>query len=407
MFEIEGENATATIMADYEHISEDTITQIHMLVSHPSIQSDFVVQADGHKASGAVVGFTMPLGTRIAPTLIGYDIGCGMHSFNIGETLPLEDSNREVAVRDAVPTGRGIHSARNAPDISDYPWDEANRLFRRFKKAYKSEFGKAVAPSFSFDGYDESYLDGLLNRVNMNKRSVTKAAGTLGSGNHFIEFGQSSKTDEYWCTIHSGSRHLGRAVGKHHAERAHELREGDSNRGDTQLDWLEESEAYNYFVDMVFCQTYATWNRRLMQDAICNELDVSATNIIEAPHNYIDFQDMIVRKGATAAREESKLVVPLNMSDGILLGTGKGSQDHLQTSPHGAGRVVSRNQAKQDVDLDEFKDRMDNVYSESITESLLDESPQAYKNATYIKNELEKTVTITDHIIPRHNIKGN
>ena len=406
MFEIEGANATATVMADWSHISDETISQIHMLVSHPAIQNDFVVQADGHKASGAVVGFTMPLGTRIAPTLIGFDISCGMRAFKLTD-LPMENAEREAAVRDSVPTGRGMHTSSDAPSIQEFPWDKANKLYRQFSRAYEEKFGSPVSPSFEFTEYDEDYVTALCDRIGLSEHKISKAAGTLGSSNHFIEFGQSAKTDEYWCTVHSGSRHLGKAVGRHHVDRAHRLREGDDNRGNTSLDWLEADEAHNYFIDMIFCHMYANWNRQVMADRICDALNATELDAIEAPHNYIDFRDMTVRKGAVAARSGEKLVVPLNMADGIFICEGKGSDAHLQTAPHGAGRVKSRSEAKDTVDIDDFEDAVSDVYTEAVGQGLLSESPQAYKSSAYIRDELESTARIVDHLRPVHNLKGN
>lgn len=407
MFTIEGQNATAYIMSDYKHISDDTISQIHTLVSHPAIQNDFVVQADGHKASGAVVGFTMPLGTRLSPVLVGDDIGCGIRSVEFEEgDFPMDGEERDSLVRSAVPMGRGTNSLRNSPNLSEYPWDRANRLLSHFKKQYRDEFGRVISPNFEFSCYDEDYVSRMCERIGLTFSKVRTGVGTLGSGNHFIEFGQSEKTGRYWKTTHTGSRFVGKAIGKYYTKKAHDYREGDNNRGSSTLDWLEDGECDDYFVDMIFAQVYAEWNRKVISDRIQEALDLTSSRVIDAPHNYIDFNDMIVRKGATAAREGEELIIPFNMSDGVLICTGRGSSKHYNTAPHGAGRIISRNEAKNNISLDDFQDRMSNVYSESVTESMLAESPQAYKDVHYIKKEVEKTAVITDRLQPIHNLKG-
>lgn len=407
MFTIEGQNATAYIMSDYEHISDGTISQIHTLVSHPSIQNDFVVQADGHKASGAVVGFTMPLGTRLSPVLVGDDIGCGMRSVEFEtDELPMEGEERDSAVRSAVPMGRGTNSLRNSPTLSECPWDRANRLLSHFKKEYRDKFSRTISPSFHFSRYDEEYVSQMCERVGLSFSKVRTGIGTLGAGNHFIEFGQSEKTDNYWQTIHTGSRFVGKAIGKYYTKQAHNNREGDENRGSTTLDWLEDTECDDYFIDMIFAQVYAEWNRRVISERIQDALGLTSNRVIDAPHNYIDFNDMIVRKGATAAREGEELVIPFNMSDGVLICVGRGSSSHRNTAPHGAGRIVSRNEAKNTISLEKFENRMSDVYSERVTESMLAESPQAYKDVQYIKDEVEKTATIKDRLRPIHNLKG-
>lgn len=482
MFEIVGEHAKARVMTDRERVEDDTISQIYEMLNHGAIQNDVVIQPDTHPGAGSVIGFTMPLGERITPNIVGVDIGCGVNAFKVGEELPLNHEVRESKIRDTIPMGRNVNDFDDSPHLyENFPWAEANKLFQEFNEAYKDSFGMEVEPlEFDFQKYGPEYFDELCDRVLSGKKVsqdyIIKGAGTLGGGNHFIEFGQSQRDDSYWCVIHSGSRYIGKATAEYWQNKAEKRRKSEDardalqelnqyhdyvkfnvdevsdedlldwvqggkgedfvdfealksdyapenstriqeistelkqavsgKRGHTELDWLEGQEAHGYFVDLIFCQIYARWNRRLMGDKICEALDVSKSDTIESTHNFIDFRDMIVRKGATPAREGKELVIPFNMADGTLIARGKGNEDFLYTAPHGAGRVMSRREAKDIINMDEFKDAMDGIYSESVKEETIDEAPQAYKNAEVIAEKVGKTAEILDRLEVVHNLKG-
>jgi len=157
---------------------------------------------------------------------------------------------------------------------------------------------------------------------------------------------------------------------------------------------------------MLFAQQYARWNRELMSDAVCAALDVTPDERFQSIHNYIDFADLTVRKGATPAREGQRLVVPLNMAAGSLLARGRGNDDYHATAPHGAGRTMSRGAAHDEISLDAFADAMDGVYSESVVESVVDEAPMAYKPADAIADALEPTAEVVDRLDAVHNLKA-
>jgi len=174
----------------------------------------------------------------------------------------------------------------------------------------------------------------------------------------------------------------------------------------TALDWLEGREAHGYYVDMLFAQQYARWNRTLMVDAICAALDIEPIDRWQSIHNSTDFRDLTIRKGATPAREDQRLVVPFNMADGSVLATGNGNPEYHQTAPHGAGRAMGRREAHETLSIEAFETAMKGTYSESIVDEVLDEAPMAYKPADQIADALAPTAEVDDWLDVVHNLKA-
>jgi RNA-splicing ligase RtcB len=482
--EMEGAHTTARVMVDDESLVEsECMEQIQTLIDHPAFTEPVRIMPDTHWGAGAPIGFTMPLADRIVPNIVGVDVGCGMAATNLGPTLPLSDAERERRVRDAVPTGRSVHDYDDAPHlVREFPFHRANEVFERFDAAFAERFGEHTDPvEFDFDGYDGDYFQGLCDRVLADQRQgmdhVIKSAGTLGGGNHFVEFARGRESGDYWLIIHSGSRYLGMSVAQYWQQTATDrrtvgelrhripeeyteylkfdpetvesrdlytwvtggmgesyidkerlrreldgsdieaafdelgelqraVRERDDGDRNTDLDWLEGREAHGYYVDMLFAQQYARWNRDLMSDAICDALGVEPVDRFQSIHNYIDFRDMTIRKGATPAREGQRLVVPFNMAEGSVIARGRGNADWHQTAPHGAGRVMSRTRAHDVVDMDEFADAMAGVYSESVVEDTRDEAPMAYKDAQRIVAALDPTAEVEEWLDAVHNLKA-
>lgn len=477
--ELEGAHTTATIMAEDESlIEESAIEQIQTLVDHEAFTEPVVVMPDTHWGAGAPIGFTMALPDRIVPNIVGVDVGCGMAATNLGPELPLADAERERQVREAVPMGRSVHDYDDAPHlVEEFPFARANAVFDRFDASYRERFDRPIDPlEFDFDGYEEEYFKALCDRVLSRKRQgighVIKSAGTLGGGNHFIEFARTREGGDYWLVIHSGSRYLGLAVAEYWQERATHYRNADAIReaipdGDekylkfdpdevsdadlyawvtggkgeshidreavisdregkaieetfdrlnaiepepdernTDLDYLDGREAHGYYVDMLFAQQYARWNRDLMSDAICEALGVEPAERFQSIHNYIDFRDLTIRKGATPARDGQRLIIPFNMAEGSILARGTGNDDWNRTAPHGSGRTMSRREASEKATVEQLDERMDDVYSESIVESVLDEAPLAYKDSGAIADAIEPTAEIVDWLDPVHNLKA-
>jgi len=477
--EIAGEHTTAEFLVEDESLIEDNcLEQVRTLVDHPAFTEPIRMMPDAHVGAGAPIGFTMPLPDRVVPNIVGVDVGCGMIATNLGDDLPLEGPERERRVREAVPMGRAVHDYDDAPHLVDeFPFDRANDVFDRFEAAYRERFGRSIDPlEFGFDGYDGEYFKALCERVLAGSRQgmgyVIRGAGTLGGGNHFVEFARARDSGAYWLVIHSGSRYLGKSVAEYWQAKATEYREADAIREalpeeyaeylkfdpgtvrdedlfewvtggkgeshvrkdgiradfdgervdevfrtlsrpqdaledrDDELDWLEGREAHGYFVDMLFAQQYARWNRELMSDAVCAALDIEPVDRFQSIHNYVDFRDLTIRKGATPAREGQRLVIPFNMAEGSLLARGKGNPRYHQTAPHGAGRTMGRREAHETLSVEDFETAMAEVYSESVGEATLDEAPMAYKPVDSIVEAIEPTAELIDRLDVVHNLKA-
>jgi len=477
--ELSGEHTTAEVLVDDESLVENSaLEQIQTLVDHEAFTEPIRVMPDTHWGAGAPIGFTMALPDRVVPNIVGVDVGCGMAATTLGPDLPLSDPERERRVREAVPMGRSVHDYDDAPHLIDeFPFERANEVFERFDAAYRERFDRPIDPiEFAFDGYDGEYFKSLCDRVLSRKRQgighVIRSAGTLGGGNHFVEFARARESGDHWLVIHSGSRYLGLAVAEYWQERATHYRNADAIRAaipegherflkfdpetisdadlyawvtggmgeshirkeavreqfeggeieaaferlssiepdpddrNTDLDYLEGREAHGYYVDMLFAQQYARWNRELMSDAICEVLGVDPVDRFQSVHNYISFEDTTIRKGATPAHEGQRLVIPFNMAEGSVLARGKGNPDWNETAPHGAGRRMSRREASDRATVADLAAEMNGVYSESIVESVLDEAPMAYKDAERIAAALEPTARIIDWLDPVHNLKA-
>ncbi|MDT3435251.1 RtcB family protein [Haloarcula sp. 1CSR25-25] len=484
VLELSGEHTTARVMVDDVSLVEAGCReQIETLIDHPAFTEPVRIMPDTHWGAGAPIGFTMPLGERVVPNIVGVDVGCGMAATNLGPELPLEDAERERRVREAVPMGRSVHDYDDAAHLVEaFPFERANRVFEQLDAAYAERFGEHIDPvEFDFDGYDGDYFESLCDRVLADQRQgmryIIRSAGTLGGGNHFVEFGRARESGDYWLVIHSGSRYLGKSVAEYWQSTATdrrtigEIREqipeeyveylkfdpdtvesrdlyawvtggmgesyirkerlrreldgkeiedafdalgqvqdaihsSDDEDRNTDLDWLEGRESHGYLVDMLFAQQYARWNRELMSDAICDALGVEPVDSFQSVHNYIDFRDLTIRKGATPAREGQRLLIPFNMAEGSVIARGKGNDEYHQTAPHGAGRVMSRRQAHSDVDMDEFAAAMDGVYSESVIEGVRDEAPMAYKDAEAILSAIRPTADVVEYVDAVHNLKA-
>ncbi|MFC5971089.1 RtcB family protein [Halomarina salina] len=485
--ELSGRYTDARVLVEDESLVErSALDQIQELVDHPAFTEPVRVMPDTHWGAGAPIGFSMPLPDRVVPNVVGVDVGCGMCATNLGDDLPLADEERERAVRDAVPMGRSTHDYDDSVHLVDeFPFERANEVFETFDAAYEERFGQRVDPlEFDFDGYDGDYFEALCTRVlagrNPGMSHVIQSAGTLGGGNHFVEFARGRESGDYWLVVHSGSRYLGLAVAQFWQERASErrntaaireaipsdyreylkfdpdavsdqdlyawvtggmgeshIRKGkvreefdgkaiehafealsalrpeqpsedaaDEADRNTDLDWLDGREAHGYYVDMLFAQQYARWNRELMSEAVCAALAVDPVERFQSIHNYIDFRDLTIRKGATPARDGQRLVVPFNMADGSVVARGKGNEEWHQTAPHGAGRTMSRRQAHREGSLEQFADAMDGVYSESVVESVLDEAPMAYKSAAAIADAIGPTASVEERLDVVHNLKA-
>ena len=279
------------------------------------------------------------------------------------------------------------------------------------------------------------------------KNKVLRSLGTLGGGNHYIELGK-SENGEIWLTVHTGSRGLGVIVANHHQKIAESLIEDKSKVNQAIVEYLKNSnraqeiqnalklykdtnvipeyvniedrgvvnkdyayldgvELHNYLHDLRVAQEYSMVSRHLILSRIAKAMNWTVIDEFESMHNYVDIDNGIIRKGATSAQKGERLIIPLNMRDGSIFATGKGNKDWNYSAPHGAGRVLSRSQAKEILSLEEYKDTMKDIYTTSVSESTLDEAPFAYKPADEIINAITDTVEINAIVKPIYNFKAH
>jgi len=237
---------------------------------------------------------------------------------------------------------------------------------------------------------------------NLNIERAKLSIGSLGGGNHFIELAQTDN-DNFWLLIHCGSRHLGYNCCRFWQETA--IRKAYNKNFSKDLAYLQNKEAYQYLFDMIFAQQYAHWNRKIILRLLCDFFGWQVAEQIESVHNYIDFRDLIMRKGAIRSYLGEKIIVPLHMQFGSWIMEGKSNPEWNFSAPHGAGRVLSRTKAKKTLSLQQFQKQMQGIYSSSINSFTLDEAPEAYKKPDYIKKAIEPTATILQHLTPILNVK--
>lgn len=405
MTEISGKYCTAKIFID---TVEDTAReQIEALCNQSFTDGCKIrIMPDVHAGAGCVIGFTADLGDRVIPNIVGVDIGCGMLTVDLGFSN-IDFQELDSIIRQKIPSGTDVHPGR----LVRLPEIQKLYCYRELKDTKRLE------------------------------RSI----GTLGGGNHFIEIDVDDDGRRY-LVIHSGSRNLGKQVADIYQKMAIELHRGIEEywaerdrviteykaqgrkkeieatlkqmKKDFQLKTSEIPEALCYLEgkyrdmylhDMQFCLQFAHLNRFMMADIILNALfgkGIEDFEYFETVHNYIDMESNIIRKGAVSAKNGEKLLIPINMRDGSLICIGKGNEDWNCSAPHGAGRLFSRNTAKDTFTVEEFQKSMEGIFSTCISTSTLDESPMAYKNMDDIVNNITPTAEIIKIIKPVYNFKA-
>lgn len=396
MIELNGKYNNAKVFTD--NIDSETISQIINLLNQEFIaNSNIRIMPDCHAGSGCVIGTTMTLHDKVVPNLVGVDIGCGMHAVKLKET-EIDYKKLDETIRNYVPSGFDIHS-------------------------------KAIATS----NIDKVYAP-------VDKDRAYKSLGTLGGGNHFIEVDKDENND-LWLVIHTGSRHLGIEICNYYQNLAYDTikngnikmegqnlikklkREGRQSEIENalkelykkereckipkELCYIEGDNFKNYIHDMNLAQEHAKINRQTIADQIIKHMDLHIDMSFDTIHNYIDIDNMILRKGSISAQKGEKVIIPMNMRDGSLICIGKGNPDWNYSAPHGAGRILSRSKAKEEIDLNDFKESMKGIYTTSVNRGTLDESPFAYKPAEEIIENIKNTVDIISIIKPVYNFKAS
>ena len=285
--------------------------------------------------------------------------------------------------------------------------------------------------------FDKINLEDLYCYRHINPARAEKSLGTLGGGNHFIEANRDDEGGIY-VVVHSGSRHLGLEVAKYYQEEGYKALNGCAKKDiedliarlkeqgkekqiqksitslkntkqtdiPKQLAYVSLDLFHQYIHDMKIVQQYADFNRRAMMDEIIKGMKLHVTEQFTTVHNYIDVDEMILRKGAVSAKKGEKLLIPINMRDGSLICIGKGEEDWNQSAPHGAGRLMSRSAAKESFTVSEFKKQMDGIYTTSVNKDTLDECPMAYKSMDDIVANIGDTAEIIKVIKPVYNFKA-
>jgi len=390
MIELKGKRNSATVFAD--KLDKQTKTQISSLLSDPAYaDSKIRIMPDTHSGKKVAVGTTMTLSSRVSPSLVGVDVGCGMEVVFISE--------RDV---DLVALDNVIHSRIPCgTEVND-------------------------TPKASFD------FSNLICRNDVDTERALLSIGTLGGGNHFIELDRTEDGDLV-LVIHSGSRKLGSEMALHYLDMAYRYQckkmrkqikhSFDRRDGDEYFPGIKPRERENvkvkrdsallegelfesYLNDMRIVTEFADLNRRTMANIICGEMNLTVKDRFSCIHNYIDTERMILRKGAISARLGERVIIPLNMRDGAILATGLGNPDWNFSAPHGAGRACSRTDAKFAFTLEEFKREMVGIYTTTAEIGSIDECPMAYKAPERILDFIEETVSVEQIIKPIYNFKS-
>lgn len=401
MLEIKGKFNSAKVFADI--IDEVSIEQIKNLCNQPFADGAKIrLMPDVHAGAGCTIGTTMTITDKIIPNLVGVDIGCGMETVKLCEkdiSLPLLDK----VIHERIPAGFNI---REEPNGLYYTMDDELKTLKCADK--------------------------------VNYIRASRSLGTLGGGNHFIEADKDEDGNIY-IVIHSGSRHLGVEVASYYQSEGYRRLNGASKKDifdliatlkeqgrqreiessiialkkrsvtniPKDLAYVADDLFEDYIHDMKIIQKFAMLNRKAMMSEIVDGMGFHISEGFTTIHNYVDTDNMILRKGAVSAQRGEKLLIPINMRDGSLICIGKGNEDWNCSAPHGAGRLMSRNEARRSFTVDEFEKNMEGIYSTSINENTIDECPMVYKSMEDIVNNISDTVDIVSVIKPIYNFKAS
>lgn len=350
---------------------EDTAReQIQTLCDQPFVEGSKIrIMPDVHAGAGSTIGTTMTITDKVVPNLVGVDIGCGMETIRLADRK-VDWVELDRLVRERIPAGYKI---RNRP----HPYLQEIDLSKlRARKGGKND-----------------------SKLKMDR--AYRSLGTLGGGNHFIE-GNRDEEGRLYIVVHSGSRHIGLQIALYYQRVAQ--KEQPHSRKD--LAYLEGQSMEDYCHDMHIMQEYAVLNRKAMMDVMIQGIGLEVEEDFTTTHNYIDMDSMILRKGAISAQEGELALIPFNMRDGSFICRGKGNPDWNYSAPHGAGRIMSRTQARKELSLKTLHEEMAGVYTTSVRRSTLDESPNAYKPMEEISALIKDTVEVLHHIKPEYNFKA-
>lgn len=390
-------NEDVKIFLPKNELDDETLELVQKF-SKSDVFRNIRVMPDCHSSILCCVGLTSQIKNKVIPSIVGGDIGCGISCYPLNKTFKEKQYKPiDSLIKKIIPMGNQIHGKPIVDDvIMGQIYDRCNQKIEHLKENF---------PEYPFRDfhYTQNYFQRLISKMKFKTSSTVflRAIGTLGGGNHYIEFNEDYDGKAY-LTIHSGSRALGQAICDYHQGKIHKQSKNPLNN------YLENEELVEYLIDMIFAQTIASMNRELMIRLILENIGVdwNRDKMIETIHNYIDFKRLILRKGAIAAEAGELCIISLNMRDGILLCKGKGNPDWNYSSAHGCGRIMSRTTARNKLRMEDFKKEMKEVYSTSICKNTLDEAPMAYKDVEKIKKYIGDSVKIIKQLKPFINIKG-
>lgn len=399
MFEIKGKMNTAICYAKI--VENEAIEQIRRMCDYDFTEnSKICIMPDVHAGKGCTIGTTMTVIDKVVPNIVGVDIGCGMYTVNLGK-MDIDFEKLDEAAH-FIPSGMNIWEGRQERfDLQEL------RCYRSLK----------------------------------NTKWLERSLGTLGGGNHFIEVDRASDGTNY-LVIHTGSRNLGKQVAEIYQQLAIDLNKGketyfqerdeiirtykeqgrkkEIQEALEKISWNERETTmpedlcflygqffHDYMHDIKICQNFARRNREKIAEVLLARTGMTGSEAFHTIHNYIDTEEMILRKGAIAAHEGEKVLIPINMRDGSVLAIGKGNPDWNYSAPHGAGRIMSRAKAKSELNLQDYKEAMKGIYTTSVNEATLDEAPMAYKSLEDIIDVIKESVDVIEVMKPIYNFKAN
>lgn len=400
MLEIQGKVNTAICYATV--IEDEAIEQIRRMCDYEMTENSKIrIMPDVHAGRGCTIGTTMTIHDKVVPNVVGVDIGCGMYTVELGK-IEIDFARVDEAAH-FIPSGMDVWKGR----LERFDLTEL-RCYRELEHAKRLE----------------------------------RSLGTLGGGNHFIEVDAAADGTKY-LVIHSGSRNLGKQVAEFYQQRAIDLSAGKADYFEKREEiirtykeqgrrteiqpallalkqaWKEKKPALpedlcylygtylqDYLHDVEICQRFAKRSRELMAEVLLQRTGMTALSAFHTIHNYIDTDEMILRKGAIAAHAGELVLIPINMRDGSVLARGRGNPEWNYSAPHGAGRMMSRTRARATLDLESYQKAMEGIYSTSVNEATLDEAPMAYKSLADILDVVRESVDVLEILKPIYNFKA-
>lgn len=366
--------------------------QVEQIIRHPALQGLVAIMPDAHTGTGCVIGFTGKFRNAVIPNIVGVDIGCGVACHPLTGIRSIDFPALDRHIRESVPLGM---NSRDSLALFDNPG-----VPHIFRQAFSSLCRQI----------EEGFYQG--NKIGKHIPPLHQI-GTLGGGNHFIEIGQDTKGG-YHLIIHSGSRNMGKRIAEFYQEKAAKVTREKGIRMPKGQEYLPlNAGGTDYLKWATAAQTFARYNRRMMLIAILSFFGIgfNEQQVIESVHNYISEKDNIIRKGAISAHRGERVIIPLNMADGTIIGQGKGNASYNLSAPHGAGRCHGRREMFRKLKAGEytmrdFSDSMRHVFSTSVTRETFDESKFAYKPLADIEEYLLETVLVEERLIPVYNLKA-